>query len=69
MKRRSYGRMELAMEYCPGLRPTSAWRCLRQWIAKNRDLCRQLAALGYDGHQRVFTPAQVQAIVNILGEP
>lgn len=66
---REYGRMELAQLYCPGIAPESAWKKLRRWIALHPGLPERLAALGYDGHTRSFTPAQVQAIIDAIGRP
>lgn len=66
---REYGRMELAQEYSPDIQPESAWRKLRKWINLNRELSERLQALGYDGSSRSFTPAQVKAIVELIGEP
>ena len=53
-KIRSYGRMELASLYSPDLTGM-----LRQ----------QLDALGYRPDRRTFTPLEVKAIVEALGEP
>ncbi len=69
MKNRSYGRMELAMLYCPDVVPQAAWRKLRSWIAYNKQLSAELSALGYDEHRRTFTPAEVAAICRYLGDP
>ena len=66
---RQYGRTELAICYSPALTPSSAWRRLRAWITSDQTLTHTLAALGYDGHSRSFTPAQVSAIVEHLGVP
>ncbi|MBE6283536.1 MAG: DUF4248 domain-containing protein [Mediterranea massiliensis] len=66
---RTYGRTELAQLYNPHIDPKNAFRKLRAWIAYNPALTQQLAALGYDGRARTFTPAQVAAIVRFLGEP
>lgn len=66
---RKYGRMELAQFYSPDIQPESAWVRLKQWIDLNPGLADRLRALGYDSRLRSFTPAQVQAIVDALGEP
>lgn len=66
---RKYGRMELAQLYSPDIQPESAWVKLKQWIDFNPGLANRLRALGYDSHLRSFTPAQVRAIVEALGEP
>lgn len=69
MKARAYGRTELAMMYCPQDTPGAAWRKLRQWTEHCPDLLKRLQDLGYTGHQRTFTPAQVKWIFYYLGEP
>lgn len=66
---REYGRTELAQLYCPDIAPESAWKKLRRWIELSPGLAERLSALGYDGRTRSFTPAQVQAIIEALGEP
>lgn len=66
---KEYGRTELASLYSPGISPHSAWCKLRRWLALVPGLTARLAAAGYDGHQRSFTPAQVNIIVEALGEP
>lgn len=63
------GRTQLATLYLPNYTPEAAWRRLREWIAYSPTLPRRLSDLGYTGRQRLFTPAQVQAIVEELGEP
>ena len=68
-KCREYGRMELAQLYCPDIAPESAWKKLKVWIKHHPGLSESLSALGYDGHRRSFTPAQVHVIVDALGEP
>lgn len=66
---KEYGRMELAQLYCPDIQPDSAWKKLKGWIEHKPGLTESLNALGYDGSTRSFTPAQVQAIVDGIGEP
>lgn len=66
---KEYGRMELAQLYCPDIQPESAWKKLRSWIELVPGLASQLNKLGYNGHTRNFTPAQVRAIVDAIGEP
>lgn len=66
---KAYGRSQLASFYFPHQTPASAWRNLRLWISRSAELSALLAALDYDGRQRTFTPAQVGAIVQVLGEP
>ena len=69
MKKKAYGRTELAQQYLPNLTPPSAWRVLNEWINYSPRLVEELKNLGYDGKKRVFTPAQAQAIMRHLGEP
>lgn len=64
-----YGRIELAQLYCPDIQPESAWKKLKAWIALKPGLSDHLSELGYNGHTRTFTPAQVRAIVDAIGEP
>ena len=65
-----YGRTELAQFYSPGITPEAAWKKLKGWINYNQVLSRRLQRLGYDpDHQRTFTPAQVRAIAEEIGEP
>ncbi len=67
---RQYGRTELAQIYSPDITPAAAWRKLNGWIAYHPTLPDRLRGMGYTpGHQRIFTPAQVAAIVEALGEP
>ena len=61
--------MELAQKYCPDIAPESAWKKLKQWICLSPGLSDRLRELGYDGSTRSFNPAQVQAIVDAIGEP
>lgn len=61
--------MELAQIYCPDIAPESAWKKMKAWIALSPGLTERLRTLGYDGHTRSFTPAQVRAIVEGIGEP
>lgn len=68
-KIRTYGRTELAQKYCPNMTARAAFRKLMQWIDLYPELNEQLANHGYTPHQRTYTPAQVQLIVDALGEP
>ncbi len=68
-KIQSYGRTELALKYCPEISPGSAFRKLSIWIDHYPNLREQLLALGYCAKSRTYTPAQVRAIVEALGEP
>lgn len=66
---KAYGRTELALLYNDRVAPETAWRKLRSWIRKFPGLLEKLTALGYHRNQRSFTPAEVRAIVDALGEP
>ena len=66
---RAYGRTELAEMYLPHLSPNRAWRKLQDWIGVAPGLEQRLAQLGYRKSQRMWTPRQVRAIVEALGEP
>lgn len=67
---RQYGRTELALLYSPDITPKAAWKKLQQWISYHPQLPLTLRRLGYDARrQRIFTPAQVEAIVEAIGEP
>ena len=66
---RTYGRTELAQAYNPDLTPHGAWKRLSAWIDYHPGLRQRLESLGYVKKQRTYTPAQVAAIVEALGEP
>ena len=67
---KQYGRTELAQLYSPDITAEAAWRKLRSWIDYHPTLNGTLRRLGYNpARQRIFTPAQVRAIVEELGEP
>ena len=66
---RAYGRTELAQLYNPNLTPQSAWNKLRAWIDHYPGLWQKLAGMGYCKKSRTWTPAQVAAIIDALGEP
>lgn len=66
---KEYGRTELALLYCPEVKPDSAWKRLRRWMEFHPTLMSRLHSLGYNDRQRSFTPLQTAAIVDALGEP
>ncbi len=68
-KVRAYGRTELAMLYCPGLKPQSAYKRLLAWITVSPELSEALLVDGKPMKSRVFTPYDVALIVKFLGEP
>ncbi len=67
--RRAWGFQELAMRYCPYVKPHSATNQLRRWILHSPVLQLKLSACHYSPGQKVLTPRQVQCIVEHLGEP
>lgn len=66
---KGYGRTELAQLYAPDITPAAAWKKLKGWIAFYPGLTELLESLGYQPRQRTFTPAQVRAITEAIGEP
>ena len=65
----SMSRTRLAQLYCPDVTPRHAWRTLKAWMEHCHPLLAHLRSLGYDGHQRILSPAMVAAIAEYLGEP
>ena len=61
---RVFGRSELAQCYFPELKPMTAWEKFKDWLAYNPHLQHLLALT-----RRTFTPAEVQLIYDVLGEP
>lgn len=68
-KVKSYGLAELACIYLPTLNKRSASNQLRNWINKNENLKKSLSEAGVQTRQKIFTPKQVQIIIEHLGEP
>lgn len=66
---RGYGKGELAMLYMPGICRCGALKQFNRWIDRNTRLTAQLVETGYDGTERIFTPKQVELIVEYIGEP
>ncbi|MDO5130672.1 MAG: DUF4248 domain-containing protein [Prevotellaceae bacterium] len=66
---RTYGRMELAQTYFPEMAAMSAWNKLKRWINNCPQLKKRLAELTDNPKARTWTPRQVEAIVEMLGEP
>ena len=65
----SYGKGELAQLYCPYIEPKTAVAKLNRWISLKPGLKEALIATGLRHSAKQFTPAQVQLIVEGLGEP
>ena len=68
-KLRSYTKKELALLYFPDSSPPSAVKHLMQWIKRCDPLWTSLQQTGYSARGKAFTPIQVRAIVDNLGEP
>jgi len=64
---------ELAIQYFPQWKlrreQGKAVHKLGRWIAANRELTTRLKATSYHPKQQHFTPAQVELIIEYLGEP
>lgn len=68
-KIKAYGIAELAAQYSPASADSTARKKLNHWIDRYPGLRQRLIALGYRPKARIFTPAQVRAIVEALGRP
>ena len=66
---RAYTKKELALMYFPDSIPRTAVCHLMDWIRRCGPLWQQLQATGYIATNKEFTPRQVRAIVEMLGEP
>jgi len=66
---RAYTKKELALLYFPDSSPRTAVNHLMVWIRRCTQLWEQLQAMGYNITSKAFTPRQVKAIVEELGEP
>ena len=66
---RPYTKKELALCYFPYSKPHTAVNHLMAWIRRCTQLWTQLQATGYETKNKSFTPRQVKAIVEELGEP
>ena len=66
---RAYTKKELALCYFPDSNPRTAVNHLMSWIQRCAPLWRQLQEMEYISTSKVFTPRQVRAIVEMLGEP
>ena len=68
-KIRAYTKKELALCYFPDSSPSVAVHHLMAWIRRCTPLSDELSATGYTITHKYFTPRQVRAIVEQLGEP
>ena len=66
---RAYTKKELALLYFPDSTPRTAVSHLMAWIRRCTQLWQQLQQTGYQTTCKTFTPRQVRAIVDQLGEP
>ena len=66
---RAYTKKELALLYFPYSAPRTAVNHLMSWIRNCKQLWQQLQEMGYCVSSKAFTPRQVKAIVEQLGEP
>lgn len=64
-----YTKKELALLYFPDSTPRTAVSHLKAWIYHCEPLVRQLRLLDYRPSSKCFTPLQVKAITDHLGEP
>ena len=69
LKIRAYSKKELALMYFPDSSPRTAVSHLMSWIRRCTRLQQQLQEMGYETTCKTFTPRQVRAIVEEIGEP
>ena len=68
-KIRIYTKKELALMYFPQSSPRTAVNHLMAWINLCTPLLSELEQTGYQKRNKAFSPKQVKAIVDYLGEP
>ena len=68
-KIRMYTKKELALMYFPESIPRTAVNHLMAWIHLCTPLWDELLKMGYCKTSKSFSPKQVKAIVEYLGEP
>lgn len=67
---RAYTKKELALLYFPTAQsPHTAVNHLMAWVRRCTELTRKLEAMGMQKRAKSFTPREVRAIVEYLGEP
>jgi hypothetical protein len=66
---RPYTKKELALMYFPDSQPRTAVNHLMSWIRRCTQLWEELQGMGYQPTSKAFTPREVRAIVEQLGEP
>ena len=65
----SYGKGELAMCYIHNVAQQTAVNQFNEWIHTAPGLEQRLLETGMRHNTRRYTPAQVQLMVNVFGEP
>ena len=68
-KIKAYTKKELALRYFPDSMPRTAVNHLMAWIRRCTPLHEQLQSMGYQPTSKAFTPRQVRAITEYLGDP
>lgn len=68
-KIRTYTKKELALMYFPESYPRTAVNHLMVWIRRCDPLWEELLKMGYRKTSKSFSPKQVKAIIDYLGEP
>lgn len=66
---RTYTKKELALMYFPESMPRTAVNHLMVWIRRCDPLWEELMKMGYSKTSKSFSPKQVKAIIDYLGEP
>ena len=66
---RTYTKKELGLMYFPESMPRTAVNHLMSWIRRCQPLWDELQEMGYEKTCKSFTPKQVKAIIDNLGEP
>lgn len=67
---RAYTKKELALMYFPDASsPRTAVNHLMAWVNVTPEILDELQQTGYRKEQKYFTPRQVRALVEFLGEP
>lgn len=67
--RRAWGVTEFAQLYFPDLAPAVAYKRMNRWIHDSRGLRPKLLAAGWLPFQKLYTPKQVECLLDHLGTP